>query len=76
MGVGGHFSTLDGVVWRWMRRAAERGAFRRVWGRVEGLGCPGCRRSDFLFWLAIEHNWFHLGEIWVIRTLLPQHPLS
>lgn len=24
----------------------------------------------FLCWLAIEHNWFHIGEIYVIRNLL------
>ncbi len=28
--------------------------------------------ATFLFWLAIEHNWFHLGETWVIRSLLTQ----
>ena len=26
--------------------------------------------ATFLFWLAIEHNWYHIGEIWVIRGLL------
>lgn len=25
---------------------------------------------DFLFWLAIEHNWFHIGQIWLLRVLL------
>ncbi len=25
--------------------------------------------ATFLFWLTIEHNWFHLGETWVIRGL-------
>lgn len=28
--------------------------------------------ATFLFWLAIEHNWFHLGETWVIRGMLTQ----
>jgi hypothetical protein len=28
--------------------------------------------ATFLFWLAIEHNWFHIGETWVIRSLLNQ----
>ena len=25
--------------------------------------------ATFLFLLAIEHNWFHLGETWVIRDM-------
>ncbi|MFN8490913.1 MAG: DinB family protein [Caldilineaceae bacterium] len=29
--------------------------------------------ATFLFWLAIEHNWYHIGEIRVIRSLL-NHP--
>lgn len=28
--------------------------------------------ATFLFWLTIEHNWFHLGETWVIRGMLTQ----
>lgn len=28
--------------------------------------------ATFLFWLAIEHNWFHLGETWVIRGMVNQ----
>ena len=28
--------------------------------------------ATFLFWLASEHNWFHLGETWVIRGMLAQ----
>jgi DinB superfamily len=30
-------------------------------------------RISFLFWIAIEHNWYHFGEITVIRGLLG-HP--
>lgn len=26
--------------------------------------------GTLLFWLAVEHNWLHIGEIWVIRNLL------
>jgi hypothetical protein len=26
--------------------------------------------ATFLFWLAVEHHWLHIGEIWVIRNLL------
>jgi hypothetical protein len=70
--------TLDGVVTAMdARRAAERGAFGEHAAWVEEhWAARSCRRGDFLFWLAIEHNWFHLGEIWVIHNLLPQHPLS
>ena len=53
------------------RRAAERGSFGEHAAWVEERwGCGGWQRGDFLFWLAIEHNWFHIGEIWVIRGLL------
>ena len=34
------------------------------WGNLEWT------RSSFLVWLAIEHSWFHLGEMSVIRNLL------
>jgi hypothetical protein len=55
------------------RRAADRGAFGEYGAWVEQLwAASGWRRSEFLFWLAIEHNWFHMGEIWLIRGLL--HP--
>jgi hypothetical protein len=72
------FSTLNAVVSAMdARRAAERGAFGDHGAWVEEhWAARGCRRSDFLFWLAIEHNWFHAGEIWVIRNLLHNHPLS
>ena len=36
------------------------------WGKLSWT------HGSFLFWLAIEHNWFHVGEIWVIRGLLNQ----
>jgi DinB superfamily len=68
------FSALSGVVSALdARRAAERHAFGEHAAWVEEhWAARGWRRSDFLFWLAIEHNWFHIGEIWVIRGLL-QH---
>lgn len=37
------------------------------WGKVPWT------HATFLFWLAVEHNWYHIGEIWVIRSLL-NHP--
>jgi hypothetical protein len=68
------FSTLDTVVTEMdARRAAERGAFGEHGGWVEEhWAAHGSSRSNFLFWLAIEHNWFHLGEMWVIHSLLLQ----
>ena len=30
-------------------------------------------KVGFLTWLAVEHNWFHIGEAWVTRTML-SHP--
>ena len=43
----------------------EQGAWvGPYWGKVSWT------HATFLFWLAIEHNWFHIGETWVIRGLL------
>ena len=66
------FSTLSGVISATdARRAAERGAFGEHAAWVEQhWAARGWRRSDFLFWLAIEHTWLHIGEIGVIRGLL------
>jgi hypothetical protein len=53
------------------RRAAELGAFGQQGGWVEPLwATSGWSRREFLFWLAIEHNWLHLGEIWMLHSLL------
>lgn len=57
------------------RRAADRGAFGVDGAWVEPMwATSGWSRSEFLFWLAIEHNWLHMGEIWLLRGLL--HPTS
>jgi hypothetical protein len=45
----------------------EQGAWvGPYWGKVVWT------HVSFLFWLAIEHNWYHIGEIWVLRSLLNQ----
>jgi hypothetical protein len=56
-----------------VERAIERGAFgsQAAWVGDHWAG-RGWQRGEFLFWLAIEHNWLHIGHIWVIRGLL-QH---
>ena len=66
------FDTLDTAVSAAdARRAAAQGDFGEHAAWVEEhWACNEWRRIDFLFWLAIEHNWFHIGEIGVIRGLL------
>ena len=56
------------------RRATDKGDLgeNAAWVEEHWSG-QGWTRSSFLFWLAIEHNWFHIGEIWGIRNLL-KHP--
>lgn len=66
------FDTLDGEVGvEASFRAQERGAFCEA-----GLWVPrrwaeaSWSRHEFLWWLAIDHNWFHIGDIWVVRSIL------
>jgi hypothetical protein len=68
------FETLNGTISPLdARRAADLGAFGEHGAWVEPFWATSeWSRAEFLFWLAIEHNWLHLGEIWVIRGLL--HP--
>lgn len=56
------------------QRAIARGDFGEhgawvgpYWGQVVWT------HATFLFWLAVEHNWYHIGESWVLRSLL-EHP--
>lgn len=44
--------------------AEAAGWVESYWGNLEWTG------SSFLAWLAVEHSWFHLGEMGVIRNLL------
>lgn len=69
------FNTLDHLITpAEAQRAIAKGDFGEhgawvgpYWGKLTWT------HATFLFWLAIEHNWYHIGEIWVIRGLL-KHP--
>ena len=69
------FATLDKLVSAdEAQRAIEKGNLGEhgawvgpYWAKVVWT------HGSFLFWLAVEHNWYHIGEIWVIRSLL-NHP--
>jgi len=69
------FNTLDRLITQTEAQRAiakddfgENGAWvGPYWGKLTWT------HATFLFWLAIEHNWYHIGEIWVIRSLL-KHP--
>jgi hypothetical protein len=69
------FDTLDRLISAdEAQRAIEKGDFGEqgawvgpYWAKVAWT------HASFLFWLAVEHNWYHTGEIWVLRSLL-NHP--
>ncbi len=56
-----------------MDRARKRGAVseRATW--VVEYWERGVSRTTYLSWLTIGHNFFHMGEAWVIRGLLVAH---
>ena len=66
------FDTLDETISAAdAKRTAAKGDFGAQGDWVEPYWANrGWSRGNFLFWLAIEHNWLHYGQIWVTRTLL------
>ena len=58
------------------RRSADKGDIGENAAWVESKWADvGWSHADCLYWLAIEHNWFHFGEMWVIRSIIENERL-